>query len=153
MLVKLAPDLAIEDARGCAEAAVQSSSGGLVLTNTTIDPTGLRGAVPEGPGGISGAPLVQRSTEVLRALAVGFSEAPRRSIARSNPLERRRPRPAPRLRQLLRCVASGHRRRGCPRTGPGRARRPHGRRTEGHGRARSRAGWPQGARPRKASAP
>lgn len=72
VLVKLAPDLALEDARGCAEAAVQSGCGGLVLTNTTIDPTGLRGAVPEGPGGISGAPLFQRSTEMLRALALEF---------------------------------------------------------------------------------
>lgn len=69
VLVKLAPDLALEDARGCAEAAVQSGCKGLVLTNTTIDPTGLAGPVPEGPGGISGAPLFTRSTEMLRALA------------------------------------------------------------------------------------
>lgn len=69
VLVKLAPDLALEDARGCAEAAVQSGCRGLVLTNTTIDPAGLAGPVPEGPGGISGAPLFSRSTEMLRALA------------------------------------------------------------------------------------
>lgn len=69
VLVKLAPDLALEDARGCAEAAVQSGCRGLVLTNTTIDPAGLTGPVPEGPGGISGAPLFARSTEMLRALA------------------------------------------------------------------------------------
>ncbi|MCC7069868.1 MAG: quinone-dependent dihydroorotate dehydrogenase [Deltaproteobacteria bacterium] len=69
ILVKLAPDLAIEDARGCADAAVQAGCRGLVLTNTTIDPTGLVGPVPEGSGGISGAPLFARSTELLRALA------------------------------------------------------------------------------------
>lgn len=69
VLVKLAPDLAMEDARGCAEAAVQSGCRGLVLTNTTIDATGLVGPLPEGSGGISGAPLFARSTEMLRTLA------------------------------------------------------------------------------------
>lgn len=69
VLVKLAPDLALEDARGCADAALQAGCRGLVLTNTTIDSTGLIGPVPEGPGGISGAPLFVRSTELLRTLA------------------------------------------------------------------------------------
>ncbi len=72
VLVKLAPDLALDDARGCADAAVRSGCRGLVLTNTTIDPAGLSGPVPEGPGGISGAPLFARSTELLRALAAEY---------------------------------------------------------------------------------
>lgn len=69
VLVKLAPDLAFEDARACADAALHAGCRGLVLTNTTIDPTGLQGPVPEGGGGISGAPLFARSTELLRTLA------------------------------------------------------------------------------------
>jgi dihydroorotate dehydrogenase len=69
VLVKLAPDLAIEDAHACAETAIASGCKGLVVTNTTISAEGLKGAVPAGPGGISGAPLFARSTEMLRALA------------------------------------------------------------------------------------
>lgn len=72
LLVKLAPDLALEDARGCAEAAMQAGCRGLVLTNTTIDPSGFLGPVPEGPGGLSGAPLFARSTEMLRTLAAEY---------------------------------------------------------------------------------
>jgi dihydroorotate dehydrogenase len=69
ILVKLAPDLSIDDAHECARATHDAGAKGLVISNTTISPEGLVGAVPEGPGGISGAPLFLRSTEMLRALA------------------------------------------------------------------------------------
>lgn len=69
MFVKLAPDLALEDAHACAKVAAQSGCAGLVVTNTTISREGLTSTAPEGPGGISGAPLFARSTEMLRSLA------------------------------------------------------------------------------------
>jgi dihydroorotate dehydrogenase len=69
ILVKLAPDLALEDAHACARTAIESGCRGLVVSNTTIVADGLRGPVPQGPGGISGAPLFERSTAMLRALA------------------------------------------------------------------------------------
>lgn len=69
ILVKLAPDLALDDARACVDVARGSGCRGLVVSNTTISREGLLGRAPEGPGGISGAPLFARSTEMLRALA------------------------------------------------------------------------------------
>ena len=69
IVVKLAPDLDDDDARACAEVAVQSGVQGLVISNTTISRAGLRGAAPDGSGGISGRPLFARSTALLRLLA------------------------------------------------------------------------------------
>lgn len=67
LLVKLAPDLADEDAISCAEAAVDEGCEGLIVSNTTIDKTLVKDA-PEGGGGLSGKPLFRRSTEQLRAV-------------------------------------------------------------------------------------
>jgi dihydroorotate dehydrogenase len=75
LLVKLAPDLALDDARGCAEVARAHGCAGLVVTNTTISRAGLFDPPADGPGGISGAPLLERSTEMLRALASEFSSS------------------------------------------------------------------------------
>lgn len=75
VFVKLAPDLALEDAHACAAVAAKSGCAGLVVSNTTIAREGLRttGAILDGPGGISGAPLFARSTEMLRSLAQAHS--------------------------------------------------------------------------------
>ena len=81
LLVKLAPDLALDDARACAAAALACGCKGLVVSNTTIDRAVLASetarpsasTVPEGAGGISGAPLFARSTELLRALAAEYA--------------------------------------------------------------------------------
>jgi dihydroorotate dehydrogenase len=69
IFVKLAPDLSLEDARACARIAREAGAKGLVVSNTTISREGVKAPVPEGPGGISGAPLFERSTAMLRALA------------------------------------------------------------------------------------
>ena len=42
---------------------------GIVATNTTIDHTSLPSGAPEEQGGLSGAPLRVRSTEIVRFLA------------------------------------------------------------------------------------
>lgn len=70
VFVKLAPDLALDDALACASVAATAGCAGLVVTNTTISREGLTGRAPEGPGGISGAPLFARSTAMLRALSL-----------------------------------------------------------------------------------
>ncbi|HEU4583235.1 MAG TPA: quinone-dependent dihydroorotate dehydrogenase [Polyangiaceae bacterium] len=72
LLVKIAPDLADEDILGVADLALELGLDGIVATNTTISRAGLR-TPPHaiealGAGGISGAPLRQRSLEVLRLL-------------------------------------------------------------------------------------
>jgi dihydroorotate dehydrogenase len=72
LLVKIAPDLSDEDVLAVADLAVAIGLDGLIATNTTITRDGLR-ADPAtvariGAGGLSGAPLRDRATEVLRIL-------------------------------------------------------------------------------------
>ncbi|ORT59852.1 quinone-dependent dihydroorotate dehydrogenase [Streptomyces sp. CB03238] len=70
LLVKIAPDLADEDVDAVADLAVELGLDGIIATNTTIAREGLKSApalVAE-TGGLSGAPLKERSLEVLRRL-------------------------------------------------------------------------------------
>lgn len=70
VLVKIAPDLADEDVDAVADLAVELGIAGIVATNTTISREGLKtpGVEELGAGGVSGAPVAQRSLEVLRRL-------------------------------------------------------------------------------------
>lgn len=72
VLVKIAPDLSDEDVQAVAELAVELGLAGIVATNTTISREGLTTAPAEveaiGAGGLSGAPVAQRSLEVLQLL-------------------------------------------------------------------------------------
>lgn len=65
LFVKLAPDLAEGQLEALVDAGRAAGMDGVILTNTTLD----RRAVPEAAdveGGLSGAPLRQRSTELVR---------------------------------------------------------------------------------------
>ncbi len=67
LLVKLAPDLADAALEPLVEACAARGVAGLVLTNTTVGrPDGLRGRHRGEAGGLSGAPLRDRATAVLR---------------------------------------------------------------------------------------
>ncbi|WP_062215596.1 quinone-dependent dihydroorotate dehydrogenase [Streptomyces sp. NBRC 109706] len=72
LLVKIAPDLADEDLDQIADLAVELGLDGIIATNTTIAREGLRTdqdtVAALGPGGLSGAPLKERSLAVLRRL-------------------------------------------------------------------------------------
>ena len=72
LLVKIAPDLADDDVDAVADLALRVGLDGLIATNTTISREGLAtpaGAVAAiGAGGLSGAPLADRSLAVLRRL-------------------------------------------------------------------------------------
>jgi len=72
LLVKIAPDLADEDVDAVAGFAVRVGLDGLIATNTTISREGLRTppatVAALGAGGISGAPVADRSLAVLRQL-------------------------------------------------------------------------------------
>lgn len=69
LLVKIAPDLAAEDIETIADVALSAGIDGLIATNTTLArPAGLRGDARGEAGGLSGRPLMARSTEVLGAL-------------------------------------------------------------------------------------
>ncbi|MEU7719782.1 quinone-dependent dihydroorotate dehydrogenase [Streptomyces tibetensis] len=72
LLVKIAPDLADEDVDAVADLAVELGLDGIIATNTTIAREGLGlksdASLVKETGGLSGAPLKERSTEVLRRL-------------------------------------------------------------------------------------
>ncbi len=70
LLVKIAPDLTDDEIDGISALAVDTGLAGIVATNTTIARTGLTTDAARveamGAGGLSGAPLHERSLEVLR---------------------------------------------------------------------------------------
>ncbi len=67
VLVKIAPDLADDALPALVETCLGHGVAGLIVSNTTIArPASLRSAHKAEAGGLSGAPLFQRSTEVLR---------------------------------------------------------------------------------------
>jgi dihydroorotate dehydrogenase len=70
VLVKIAPDLSDNDVDEIADLAVELSLAGIVATNTTVSRAGLVTPAAEslGAGGVSGPPVAQRSSEVLRRL-------------------------------------------------------------------------------------
>jgi dihydroorotate dehydrogenase len=69
LLVKIAPDLADEDIQAVAELALQFRLDGIVATNTTIArPDSLRSGNATETGGLSGQPLFEHSTAVLKQL-------------------------------------------------------------------------------------
>tara|TARA_R110001583_G_scaffold67409_1_gene192707 strand:+ start:429 stop:1448 length:1020 start_codon:yes stop_codon:yes gene_type:complete len=68
--VKIAPDMTQQEIELVAEALVDYGMDGVIATNTTLERTGVKSsAVADESGGLSGAPLRQRSTEVIAALA------------------------------------------------------------------------------------
>lgn len=72
LLVKIAPDLADEDVDAVADLAMELRLDGIVATNTTVARDGLATDPAHveamGAGGVSGAPLKERSLAVLRRL-------------------------------------------------------------------------------------
>ena len=76
LLVKLAPDLSDAAAIECARAAVASGCAGAILTNTSVILEGLT-AVPRGAsGGVSGRPLLERATALLRHVRAALGPEP-----------------------------------------------------------------------------
>lgn len=70
LLVKIAPDLEPEDLEAVADLALSLRLDGLIVSNTTLArPETLRGAAKDEVGGLSGLPLLDRSTQVLRQVA------------------------------------------------------------------------------------
>jgi dihydroorotate dehydrogenase len=65
LFVKIAPDLQSHELDDIVEAVQTCALDGIIATNTTTDRQGLTTAIAE-PGGLSGRPLRQRSTEVIR---------------------------------------------------------------------------------------
>ena len=72
ILLKIAPDLSQAQIKDIADIVVDLGIDGIIATNTTISRSGLKtqGSVVQdiGAGGLSGAPLTQRSTQVITHL-------------------------------------------------------------------------------------
>jgi dihydroorotate dehydrogenase len=69
LLLKIAPDLEVEEERAIAEAALAAGIDGLIVANTTLDrPQSLRSQHRHEEGGLSGAPLLARSTAQLQRI-------------------------------------------------------------------------------------
>lgn len=69
ILLKIAPDLTNEQLDDIVEIVQKTGIAGLIATNTTISREGLKTVkTREETGGLSGKPLTQRSTEVIRYL-------------------------------------------------------------------------------------
>ena len=68
ILVKLAPDLTEGELEDAVDVIVSSGMDGVIATNTTVERSGLRSQRREELGGLSGLPLRERSTEVVRRI-------------------------------------------------------------------------------------
>ncbi|WP_424932064.1 quinone-dependent dihydroorotate dehydrogenase [Amaricoccus macauensis] len=68
VFLKIAPDLGRDELSDIAEVALQSGISGIVATNTTLSREGLTSPEKGEAGGLSGAPLFERSTVVLARL-------------------------------------------------------------------------------------
>ena len=68
VFLKIAPDLSAGDLEDVAEVALDSGVDAVIATNTTLDRTGLRDPQASELGGLSGAPLFEKSTRVLAQL-------------------------------------------------------------------------------------
>ncbi len=75
LLIKLAPDLPEASLPGIVEAAIAGGAAGLIISNTTLSrppylqEPGLQGAAAAESGGLSGRPLLARSTAMLATVA------------------------------------------------------------------------------------
>lgn len=67
ILLKIAPDMELEDAVSLTKMAVESGADGIIATNTTVDYSLVK--EPKDIGGLSGAVLKEKSFEIFEAIA------------------------------------------------------------------------------------
>ncbi|HGG04091.1 MAG TPA: quinone-dependent dihydroorotate dehydrogenase [Aliiroseovarius sp.] len=69
VFVKIAPDLSRAELETIAGVVMESDANGIIATNTTLERKGLKSASAGEKGGLSGAPLFEKSTQVLAMLS------------------------------------------------------------------------------------
>lgn len=69
IFLKIAPDLSPDDLAALAEVALSSGLSGIIATNTTLSRDGLHAPQKSETGGLSGAPLFEKSTHILAQLS------------------------------------------------------------------------------------
>lgn len=75
ILLKIAPDLTDEQLLDIIDIVKETKIAGVIATNTTISREGLQSVNKIEAGGLSGKPLTQRSTEVIRFLSEKSNKA------------------------------------------------------------------------------
>jgi dihydroorotate dehydrogenase len=75
ILLKIAPDLTDEQLLDIIDIVKDTKIEGVIATNTTISREGLQSANKKETGGLSGKPLTNRSTEVIRFLSEKSNKA------------------------------------------------------------------------------
>ena len=76
LAVKIAPDLTVDAVQAIARLLVRHGIDGVIATNTTLARDGVEGlAHADEQGGLSGAPLAERATALLRVLAAALDGA------------------------------------------------------------------------------
>lgn len=75
LVLKIAPDLTPEEVRNIADLLMEFSIDGVIATNTTISRDKISGhSLANEIGGLSGAPVKEMATEVVRLLAAELNE-------------------------------------------------------------------------------
>ncbi|MEM7740913.1 MAG: dihydroorotate dehydrogenase (quinone), partial [Pseudomonadota bacterium] len=69
VFVKFAPDLTDEERSDIVAAALEAGVDGMIVSNTTLSREGLKSAARDQAGGLSGRPLFEKSTAILRDFA------------------------------------------------------------------------------------
>lgn len=72
LLVKIAPDLSANELEQIVGTCQEHGAAGIIATNTTLDHSSI-GTAGDQAGGLSGAPLRQKSTAMVQAIASGSS--------------------------------------------------------------------------------
>ncbi len=68
LIVKISPDLSGEDLKGILAVCEENGVSGIIATNTTLDHSSIAPQLDQ-PGGLSGAPLRNKSTALVREIA------------------------------------------------------------------------------------
>ena len=68
IFLKIAPDLTDSEIADIAQTAMEQGLDAIIATNTTLSRDGLRSSHKDEQGGLSGAPLFEKSTRVLARL-------------------------------------------------------------------------------------
>ena len=68
VLVKIAPELSVTELEAIIATCEESGVSGIIATNTTLDHSSIPPALDQ-QGGLSGAPLRERSTAMVRSIA------------------------------------------------------------------------------------
>ena len=68
VLVKIAPDLSLPELEQIVDTTMASGVSGIIATNTTVSRDGATHPLRRETGGLSGRPLAERSTEIIRRI-------------------------------------------------------------------------------------